>query len=33
MAQPLKQAIDALPAAQRDKARDALARLKAFDGR
>lgn len=33
MAQPLKQAIDALPADQRDKARDALARLKAFDGR
>ncbi|OWQ34360.1 penicillin acylase family protein [Pseudomonas sp. DrBHI1] len=33
MAQPLKQAIDALPAGQRDKARDALARLKAFDGR
>ncbi|PYC17334.1 penicillin acylase family protein [Pseudomonas mosselii] len=33
MAQPLKQAIDALPAAQRDKARDALTRLKAFDGR
>ncbi|WP_460418324.1 penicillin acylase family protein [Pseudomonas sp. microsymbiont 2] len=33
MAQPLKQAIDTLPAAQRDKARDALARLKAFDGR
>ena len=33
MAQPLKQAIDALPAAQRDKARDTLARLKAFDGR
>lgn len=33
MAQPLKQAIEALPAAQRDKARDALARLKAFDGR
>lgn len=33
MAQPLQQAIDALPAAQRDKARDALARLKAFDGR
>lgn len=33
MAQPLKQAIDALPAGQRDKARDTLARLKAFDGR
>ncbi|MFT0868858.1 penicillin acylase family protein [Pseudomonas sp. CAM1A] len=33
MAVPLKQAIDALPGAQRDKARDALARLKAFDGR
>lgn len=33
MALPLKQAIDALPVAQRDKARDALARLKAFDGR
>ncbi|MDR6714580.1 acyl-homoserine-lactone acylase [Pseudomonas hunanensis] len=33
MAQPLKQAIDALPAAQRAKARDTLTRLKAFDGR
>ncbi|MDR2305813.1 MAG: penicillin acylase family protein [Paucimonas sp.] len=33
MAQPLKQAIDALPAGQRDKAREALTRLKAFDGR
>ncbi|WP_434518611.1 penicillin acylase family protein [Pseudomonas sp. NFX1] len=33
MGQPLKQAIEALPPAQRDKARDALARLKAFDGR
>ncbi|MFJ4432158.1 penicillin acylase family protein [Pseudomonas sp. NPDC089395] len=33
MAQPLKQAINALPPAQGDKARDALARLKAFDGR
>ncbi|QXH48070.1 penicillin acylase family protein [Pseudomonas xanthosomatis] len=33
MALPLKQAIDALPAAQRDKAREALTRLKAFDGR
>ncbi|MGC7839282.1 penicillin acylase family protein [Pseudomonas wayambapalatensis] len=33
MAQPLKQAIDALPAEQRDKAREALTRLKAFDGR
>ncbi|MFB4394153.1 MULTISPECIES: penicillin acylase family protein [unclassified Pseudomonas] len=33
MSQPLKQAIDALPAPQRDKAREALARLKAFDGR
>ncbi|MBJ9975952.1 penicillin acylase family protein [Pseudomonas sp. S75] len=33
MAVPLKQAIDALPAGQRDKAREALARLKAFDGR
>ncbi|UVK84213.1 penicillin acylase family protein [Pseudomonas sichuanensis] len=33
MALPLKQAIDALPVAQREKARDALARLKAFDGR
>lgn len=33
MAQPLKQAIDALPPAERDKARTALTRLKAFDGR
>ncbi|ANY87901.1 MULTISPECIES: penicillin acylase family protein [Pseudomonas] len=33
MAQSLTQAIDALPAAQRDKARETLARLKAFDGR
>lgn len=33
MAQSLTQAIDALPAAQRDKAREALTRLKAFDGR
>ncbi|MCO7517387.1 penicillin acylase family protein [Pseudomonas guariconensis] len=33
MAQPLEQAIAALPADQREKARDTLARLKAFDGR
>lgn len=33
MAQPLKQAIDALPAAERAKAREALDRLMAFDGR
>lgn len=33
MAQPLKQAIDALPAADRAKAREALDRLLAFDGR
>ncbi|WP_313740815.1 penicillin acylase family protein [Pseudomonas sp.] len=33
MAQPLKQAIDALPAAERDQAREALARLLAFDAR
>lgn len=33
MAGPLQQAINALPADQRDKARTALARLKAFDGR
>lgn len=33
MAQPLKQAIDALPAAERTKAREALDRLLAFDGR
>ncbi|OPB33408.1 penicillin acylase family protein [Pseudomonas fluorescens] len=33
MAQPLKQAIDALPAAERAKAREALERLMAFDGR
>ncbi|MBA1203360.1 penicillin acylase family protein [Pseudomonas capeferrum] len=33
MAQSLKQAIDALPAEQRGKANEALARLKAFDGR
>ena len=32
MAQPLKQAIDALPTAERDKAREALSRLLAFDG-
>jgi len=33
MAQPLQQAIDSLPAAQRDKAREAYTRLMAFDGR
>ena len=33
MAQPLKQAIDALPAADRAKAREAYTRLMAFDGR
>ncbi|ORL64817.1 penicillin acylase family protein [Pseudomonas putida] len=33
MAQSLAQAIDALPAAQRTQAREALATLKAFDGR
>ncbi|HKS14425.1 MAG TPA: penicillin acylase family protein [Pseudomonas sp.] len=33
MAQPLKQAIDSLPPAQRDKAREAYTRLMAFDGR
>ncbi|MBA1192089.1 penicillin acylase family protein [Pseudomonas entomophila] len=33
MASALPRAIDALPAAQRDLARQALARLKAFDGR
>ncbi|WP_038999139.1 penicillin acylase family protein [Pseudomonas putida] len=33
MAQPLKQAIDALPADQRTKAREAYTRLMAFDGR
>lgn len=33
MAQPLKHAIDALPEAQRAKAREALSRLLAFDGR
>ncbi|PAU64667.1 penicillin acylase family protein [Pseudomonas indica] len=33
MAQPLKQAIDALPGIERDKAREALSRLLAFDGR
>ncbi|MBF8721285.1 penicillin acylase family protein [Pseudomonas guariconensis] len=33
MAQSLAQAIDALPAAQRPQAREALATLKAFDGR
>ncbi|MGF6594212.1 penicillin acylase family protein [Pseudomonas sp. 2835] len=33
MAQPLKQAIDALPAEQRTKAREAYTRLMAFDGR
>jgi len=33
MSKPLKQAIDALPPADRDKAREALSRLMAFDGR
>src|SRR3546814_14494886 len=33
MAQPLKQAIDALPVADRAKAREAYTRLMAFDGR
>ncbi|TDV42875.1 acyl-homoserine-lactone acylase [Pseudomonas graminis] len=33
MSAPLKQAIDALPAPDRDKAREALTRLMAFDGR
>ena len=33
MAQPLKQAIDALPEAERAKAREALSRLMAFDGK
>jgi len=33
MAKPLKQAIDALPAPERDKAREAFTRLMAFDGR
>ncbi|MCJ8204467.1 penicillin acylase family protein [Pseudomonas sp. RGM2987] len=33
MAQPLKQAIDALPMADRAKAREAYSRLMAFDGR
>lgn len=33
LAQPLKQAIDALPAADRAKAREAYTRLMAFDGR
>ncbi|WP_339232854.1 penicillin acylase family protein [Pseudomonas sp. FSL L8-0168] len=33
MAQPLKQAIEALPIAERAKAREALERLMAFDGR
>lgn len=33
MSAPLKQAIDALPAPDRDKAREALSRLMAFDGR
>ncbi|CAI8753640.1 Acyl-homoserine lactone acylase QuiP [Pseudomonas donghuensis] len=33
MAQPLKQAIDALPADQRTRAREAYTRLMAFDGR
>ncbi|MBH3405555.1 penicillin acylase family protein [Pseudomonas glycinae] len=33
MAQPLKQAIDALPEAERSKAREAYTRLMAFDGK
>jgi hypothetical protein len=33
MAQPLKQAIAALPAAEQAKAREALSRLMAFDGK
>jgi acyl-homoserine-lactone acylase len=33
MAKPLRQAIDALPDAERGKAREALARLMAFDGK
>ncbi|MBY8954556.1 penicillin acylase family protein [Pseudomonas sp. PA-1-2A] len=33
MAQPLKQAIEALPTAERAKAREAMERLMAFDGR
>lgn len=33
LAQPLRQAIEALPPAERDKAREALQRLLAFDGR
>ncbi|NWC11653.1 penicillin acylase family protein [Pseudomonas agarici] len=33
MAQPLKQAIDALPEAERGKAREAFSRLMAFDGK
>ncbi len=33
MAQPLKQAIDALPEAERAKAREALSRLMTFDGK
>lgn len=33
MKQPLKQAIDALPEAQRNKAREAFTRLMAFDGK
>ena len=33
MAQPLQKAIDALPAGERDKAREALKRLLAFDGK
>ncbi|WP_268797562.1 penicillin acylase family protein [Pseudomonas huanghezhanensis] len=33
MSQPLKQAIDALPAPERDKAREAYTRLMAFDGK
>ncbi|HCH75189.1 MAG TPA: penicillin acylase family protein, partial [Pseudomonas sp.] len=33
MAEPLRQAIDALPATERNKAREALDRLMAFDGK
>lgn len=33
MAQPLKQAIAAMPAAEQAKAREALGRLMAFDGK
>ena len=33
LAQPLQKAIDALPSGERDKAREAMKRLQAFDGR